>query len=49
MSKESPKRKIYRAIESPFCAEQNDEIRFCVRYFIYEVRGIKCMRVQKPL
>ena len=38
-----------RATESPFCAEQNGEIRFCVGYFIYKIRGIKRMRVQKPL
>ena len=49
MAKESPKQKIYRAKDSPFCAEQNGEIRFCVGYFVYEMHGIKHMRVQKPL
>ena len=49
MAKESPKQKIYRAKESPFCAEQNGEIHFCVGYFVYEIRGIKRMHVQKPL
>ena len=49
MAKKSLKQKIYKAKESPFCAEQNGEIRFCIGYFIYKIRGIKCMRVQKPL
>ena len=49
MAKKSPKQKIYRAKESPFCAEQNGEIRFCVGYFVYEICGIKCVHVQKPL
>ena len=49
MTKDTPKQKSYRATESPFCAEQNGEIRFCVGYFVYEIRGIKHMRVQKPL
>ena len=49
MSKESSKQKIYEVTESPFCAEQNGEICFCVEYFIYEICGIKCMHVQKPL
>ena len=49
MSKESLKWKIYRATESSFCPEQNGEIRFCVGYFVYEIHGIKHMRVQKPL
>ena len=47
--KETPKQKIYRANESPFYAEQNGEIRFCVGYFVYEIRGIKHMHVKKPL
>ena len=49
MAKESLKQKIYRATESPFSAEQNGEIHFCVGYFVYEIRGIKRMHVQKPL
>ena len=49
MAKKSLKQKIYRAKESPFCAEQNGEIRFCVGYFVYEIRGIKSMHGQKPL
>ena len=34
--------------ESPFCAEQNGKIRFCVGYFVYEIHVIKHMLVQKP-
>ena len=45
MAKESPKQKIYKAKESPLCAEQNGEICFCIGYFVYELRGIKHMRV----
>ena len=41
--------KNLRATENPFCAEQNGEIRFCVGYFFYEIRGTKRMRAQKPL
>ena len=49
MGKKSPKQKVYIGRESPFSAEQNGEIRFCVGYFIYEICGIKRMHVQKPL
>ena len=49
MAKETLKQKINRANESPFCAEQSGKICFCVGYFVYEIRGIKRMRVQKPL
>ena len=49
MAKDTSKQKIYRATESSFCAEQNGETRFYVRYFVYEIHGIKRMRVQKPL
>ena len=49
MAKENLKQKIYKAKESPFCAEQNGKIRFIVRYFVYKIRGIKRMHVQKLL
>ena len=49
MAKESPKRKMFIVEESPFSAKQNGEIRFCIGYFIYEIRGIKRMHVEKPL
>ena len=49
MAKDTLEQKIYRVTESPFCAEQNGEIHFCVGYFVYEICGIKRMRVQKPL
>ena len=35
--------------KSPFSAEQNGEIRFCIECFIYKILGIKHMHVQKPL
>ena len=38
--------KGFIAKESPFSAEQNGKIRFCVGYFIYKIRGIKHMHVQ---
>ena len=47
--KNSPKQKVYTAKESPLSAEQNDEKCFCIGYFVYDIRGIKCMHVQKPL
>ena len=43
------KQKVYTAKKSPFSAEQNGKIRFCVGYFVYKIRGIKSMRVQKVL
>ena len=49
MTKKNPKQKMFIAEESPFFAEQNSEIRFCVGYFVYEIRGIKRMHVEKPL
>ena len=49
ISKDTPKQKIYRVPESPFCAEQNGKMRFCIGYFVYEIRVFKHMRVQKPL
>ena len=49
MAKDTLKQKIYRETESPFCAEQNGKIRCCVEYFVYKIRGIKRMCVQKPL
>ena len=43
------KKSSYIAEESPFSAEQNSEVRFCVGYFVYKIRSIKRMHVQKPL
>ena len=45
MAKKSPKQKIFIAKESTFSATKNGEIRFCVGYFTYKIRGIKCMHV----
>ena len=47
VAKPSPKQKVFIVKESPFCAEQNGKIRFCVVCFVYKIRGIK--RMQKPL
>ena len=49
MARKSPKLRAFIAKESPFSAEYNGEIHFCVGYYVYEIRGIKCMHVQKPL
>ena len=48
-AKKSPKQNILIAKESPFSAKQNGKISFCIGYFVYEIRGIKRMCVQKPL
>ena len=32
--------KYFIAEESPFPAEQNDKIHYCVGYFIYEIHGL---------
>ena len=47
MTKNSPKQKCFISKECPFTAEQRGEVRFCVGYFVYEIRGIKRMRVTK--
>ena len=44
-----PETKNFIAEESPFSAEQNGQIHFCIGYFVYEIHGIKCMCVQKLL
>ena len=49
MAKERPKQNMFIAEESPFSAEQNVKIHFCIRQFVYEIQGIKSMHVQKPL
>ena len=47
--KKGAKQNNFVAKEKPLSAEQNGKIHFCVGYFVYEIRGIKRMRVQKPL
>ena len=41
--------KLFIEYESPFSVEQNGKICFCIGYFVYEIHGIKCIHVQKPL
>ena len=44
MAKKSLKQKMYIEEESPFPAEQNGEIHFCVGYFVYKIHGINPLK-----